>query len=645
MKKLTLLSVSAENYMGVEKKDIPIAKKNTYLTGVNRCGKTTMGNVTSEILTGKTMDGKVPTNLRPHDMYGNDIDRIPIIRSINCVLNGKSTEIEKITEQKWKKPRGEETEYFAGNETRFKVNGFDKKPKDYEAFIAEELADADTLLMCSNAQPFLNVLQKSTTEGRKILANLAGFSDEMFIESHPEYKHIPDITKGNSVEDTIKQLKRNLTAQRKEVERKRTELSYEKTRDTGESDKVMILEEEYQIILQRQAEVEEKLKGFDNSTADELTAKLAQIRSEMAAYQAEETADYYKEIKSLEKSLSDLKTKDNDLSTTVQNLGFEIETISLKRENTRKTVLSLHRQYEDVSAGLLINGKCPVCGSEIKEETEELKERNKDIRTRLSAIQKQIDDYEEYLQKSAKEFERLTAEQNKLRDERTDVREQIYMTENMLLAVEKPDVTQDTIYKQLEAKAADAEMKLARQAEIAEQRKLLENNRLELVAKAAQNRAMLQNEKDLAEAKEGKVTDLEDALKAEVQKCAMIEKAIDKVLDYSIAKNKALADMINPHFTHFKFEFLEYTQEGTPVETCKLVCNGTSYFGGLNGGDKKLVEIYLVAGLQELNGLCLPIWVDEASLIDPYRIPNNLEQQLIIINRTDDTDIVVKGEN
>ena len=103
--------------------------------------------------------------------------------------------------------------------------------------------------------------------------------------------------------------------------------------------------------------------------------------------------------------------------------------------------------------------------------------------------------------------------------------------------------------------------------------------------------------------------------------------------------------MINPHFTHFKFEFLEYTQEGTPVETCKLVCNGTSYFGGLNGGDMKLVEIYLVAGLQELNGLCLPIWVDEANLIDPYRVPTNLEQQLIIINRSDDTDIVVKGEN
>lgn len=79
------------------------------------------------------------------------------------------------------------------------------------------------------------------------------------------------------------------------------------------------------------------------------------------------------------------------------------------------------------------------------------------------------------------------------------------------------------------------------------------------------------------------------------------------------------------------------------METCKMICNGTDYANGLNGGDKKLCEIDLCRGLQQLNGLELPIWVDEANTIDPERIPG-LKQQLIIIERTDDL-LEVKGEN
>lgn len=66
-----------------------------------------------------------------------------------------------------------------------------------------------------------------------------------------------------------------------------------------------------------------------------------------------------------------------------------------------------------------------------------------------------------------------------------------------------------------------------------------------------------------------------------------------------------------------------------------MVCDGTDY-GNLNGGDRKLCEVDLCRGLQEMNGLNLPIWIDEANTIDPWRIPVDMEQQLILIGRTDD---------
>ena len=646
MKTIKLNEIKVDNYKGLlGERTVPIAPKNTYINGKNASGKTTLWDAWNDVLTGKTADGKAVTGVRPHDKEGNDIDRIPVVRSITCVLNGNSTVIEKITEQKWKKARGEDEEYFAGNETRFRVNGFDKKPKDYDAFMQNELGDPETLLMCLSAAPFLNTLQKSSTEARKVLEKLAGdFSLEKFIEEHPGYADVLQITQGNSIEDTIKQLKRNLASQHKDVDRRKTELSYEKTRDDDHDSNIDALEEEYKIIVQKQAEIDEKIAMLDTASADEIKAKLSQIRAEMAAYQAEETADYYKKLKALEAKKSELQGKVNDLTVEINDIGFAVENITNKREVTRKTILTMYEQYKDVEAGLLIGGRCPVCGQNIAEETEALKERNKDIRTRLAGIQKQIDDYEEYMARSAKDFQTQRNLQADKLEEREKLKGQARKVGLEIDALIKPDITQDVQYVELENIAKGLEAKLASLATAADEKKSLETQKLELIAKKAQNRAMLENEKGLQEEKDNRLVRLEKDLRSEVQRCADIERDIDRVLAFSIAKNKALADKINPHFKHFHFEFLEYTQEGAPVETCKLVCNGTSYFGGLNGGDKKLVEIYLVAGLQELNDLCLPIWIDEANIVDPQRFPTDLKQQLIIIQRSDDKEITVKGE-
>ena len=114
--------------------------------------------------------------------------------------------------------------------TTYAVDGFDIKQKQFTEW-QESIADPDVLLMCSNARPFLNTVQKSTSEARKILERMSGFKIEDFIAQNPEYAQIEEITKGHSVEDTLKQLRKNLNAQKKSADKARTELSYEKSRE------------------------------------------------------------------------------------------------------------------------------------------------------------------------------------------------------------------------------------------------------------------------------------------------------------------------------------------------------------------------------------------------------------------------------
>ena len=118
------------------------------------------------------------------------------------------------------------------------------------------------------------------------------------------------------------------------------------------------------------------------------------------------------------------------------------------------------------------------------------------------------------------------------------------------------------------------------------------------------------------------------------QKESDVLSQIDLLKEFSIQKNQALADAINPHFKHFQFQFLDYTQDGEPVEVCKMVVGGIDYFSGLNHSDQILCNIDLVAGLQELNGLKLPIWVDDAESVNEERFPK-MEQQVIYLKVSD----------
>ena len=50
------------------------------------------------------------------------------------------------------------------------------------------------------------------------------------------------------------------------------------------------------------------------------------------------------------------------------------------------------------------------------------------------------------------------------------------------------------------------------------------------------------------------------------QTVADIERNIDILNQFSIEKNSALAEVINPFMEGFKFEFLAFTNEGNPYE-------------------------------------------------------------------------------
>lgn len=680
MKTVTLEAIRLENYKSFSG-SIPGRKDfscefghRTKISGRNREGKSSLKDAYFDTITGKLADGSQPDKIRPHDENGVDIDRVDVVRELGLEIDGKLVTVTKKTAQKWRKPRGQSEEVFDGNVTTYAVDGFDIKQKQFTEW-QESIADPDVLLMCSNARPFLNTVQKSTSEARKILERMSGFKIEDFIAQNPEYAQIETITKGHAIEDALKQLRKNLNAQKKSADKARTELSYEKSREPEKGDaEISELQKSVDEYNKQIAGLDEQEKALNDvsSSYDEKSREIGELKSEQVKIRAERNAVLWENRQSVQNKIAELqsqkKEKLNELSLAEMDLkhasmGIERHTAEVKKAQEDWKKCS-EKEFEDSQLKAIQNEEfdkdsliCPTCGQHFPPEQEiQIRtdfEKRKAERIRIAEAEKvAFEDYKD------KELTRITESGNKAAAYLKEAKNAKEEAEKKIVEIKKSisdlalkiaekekelsalpaevDLSGDTEYTAISAQIETAQKSLeamdngsSARAEITEKR----NAYIRESAKLAAEINKIQSDK--AE-HERRVEELEEKLKAEGQKCADIEKNIDTLLNFSIEKNKALADMVNPYFKHFQFSFLDYTEkENNPFEMLKLMCDGTSYFDGLNGGDQRLVELDLCRGLQEMNGLCLPIWVDEANTIDPERIPQDLKQQLILIERVD----------
>ena len=679
MKTVKLRSIKLENYKSFSgslpgRKDFSCEfGHRTKISGRNREGKSSLKDAYFDTITGKLADGSQPDKIRPHDENGVDIDRVDVVRELGLEIDGKPVTVSKKTAQKWRKPRGQSEEVFDGNVTTYEIDGFDIKQKQFTEW-QESIADPDVLLMCSNARPFLNTVQKSTSEARKILERMSGFKIEDFIAQNPEYVQIEEITKGHSVEDTLKQLRKNLNAQKKSADKARTELSYEKSREPekGEAE-IAELQKSVDEYNKQIAELDEQEKALNDvsSVYDTKSKEIVELRNKQSQIRMERNSVILENRQSIQGEIADFqsqkKEKSNELSLAEMDLkhagmGIERHTAEVKKAQEDWKKYS-SREYPEEILEMIKAEKfdesslvCPTCGQDLPDEQAE-KIRANFEQKKARRIKDEESTKTVFYESKDKKLTEITEAGNKAATDLKEAKKAKEEAEHKISEIKKSisDLSLMIAEKEKELSALPAEVDLSGDAEytaisaqIEEAQKSLETMdngstaREEITEK--RNAYIRESEKLAAEINkiqsdkaehDRRVEELEEKLKAEGQKCADIEKNIDTLLNFSIEKNKALADKINPYFGHFQFCFLDYTIEGNPVETLKLVCDGTDYFGGLNGGDQRLVELDLCRGLQEINDLRLPIWLDESNTIDPERIPQDLEQQLICLERAD----------
>ena len=668
MKIVKIKSVDLQNYRcfnGEHEFHADFGDK-TRVSGKNGSGKSTILNAVMETLTGKNADGTQPDNVRPI-VDGQEVEGVDVVRTVTLDIDGKETEIKKITKQKRERVDGVMQYVPGSNVNSYSVDDISFNQKKLDEFISENICPPETLLACCNPNAFLSL--KSTTDMRAFLEKMAGFDLNEYIKSlGAEFSEVDEITKGHPIEQVQKTLNKQLTDQKKATTKAETEWKYEKAKavDSGEDDVTRLTEQkvsyENQIAIldEQEKSLDDVMAAYDQKSKDILDLKFEQ--SDIVRKANEGLVQQRKELDNAIFSLEqDKKSAENDLRMAEMdlrhaNMGVERHTAEVKKaqeyfkkcsekefsDNQLKTI-----KEEEFDKDSLI---CPTCGQKFPPEREIAIrtdfERKKADRIRIAEAEKVA--FEDY---KNKELTRITESGNKaaadlkeakkaqeeaeqkiaeLKQKITSLAMEIQQKQTELSKLpESVGMSDNAEYQKITDEIAQAEEALKQMNNGSEQRREITEKRNGYIRECAKLDAEINNIHRKKQAHEEEVEKLYQAFRDSSQKEADILRKRDILRNFSIQKNARIAELVNPNFTQFQFVFTDETQSGEIIETCKLMKNGIEY-KNLNYSDQLLCRIDLVCGFQKINGLSLPVFADNAESLNSWRLPETGRQMVFL---------------
>ena len=638
----------------------------TRVSGKNGSGKSTVMNAVMEVLTGKNADGTQADNVRPI-VDGQEVEGVDVERTVVLDIDGKETEIKKITKQKRERVDGVMQYVPGSNVNSYTVDGISFNQKKLDEFISENICPPETLLACCNPNAFLSL--KSTTDMRAFLEKMAGFDLNEYIKSlGAEFTEVEEITRGHSLEAVAKTLNKQLTDQKKATTKAETEWKYEKAKavDSGADDITRLTEQkvayenQISILDEQEKSLDDVMATYDQQSKDILDLKFEQSevvrKANEGLVQQRKTLDC--EIFSLNQ---DMKSAENSLRMAEMDLkhtgmGVERHTAEIKKAQEDWKSYS-EREYpeenfEKIKAEQFDESSlvCPTCGQDLPaEQAEKIRaefEQKKAIR-----IKSEEDIREQFYRQKDKKLTEITESGNKaatdlkeakkakeeaeqkiseLKQKITSFAMEIQQKRTELSKLpESVDLSDNAEYQKITAKIEQAEAALHEINNGSEQRREIANKRNGFIRECAKIDAEINNIQRKKKAYEEEVEKLYQAFRESSQKEADILRKRDILRNFSIQKNARIAELVNPNFTQFQFIFTDETQSGEIIETCKLMKDGIEY-KNLNYSDQLLCRIDLVCGFQKIKGLSLPIFADNAESLNSWRLPDTGSQMVFL---------------
>ena len=648
MTRVKIKSIHGENFMSYKDRKIELGDKNV-LSGRNRAGKTTSAHLTNWVLFNKDFYGRESKDIRPHDSDGNNIDYIDITGTLTLDIDGREVEIKKVQKQKWKKKDGS----FDGNFNILFLNGNEKSEKDFKAYL-EEIVPEETFLFCSNAQNFVRLDANKRRE--KLFSIIPTYTSEQVIEKFKEFEPIRNYLRLGTpeeinIDDAIAAVKRKLNGKGRGDKGLHGELDtipirideiskqIEDTRDI--ENKIIELKEQMEEFQEQEQELDNISMRFDS-----VSKSISELKQKQFRIEQQEEDKLNTQLSAVKDSIWNLVDEQSQIETKISSNIKQIssfESSIATKEGQRKALGErwISEKTKNFDESELV---CKYCGQEFPhQKQEEMKQKfeiaraetMKSIEVEGNKVSDEINGYKEFIVK-------LQSENTKFKDKLQEIEKSIDEKQNLMNELpQEVDLSKNEEYQALSKEIEEKTKSLSseQENEISFQKKEIRQR----LNKISSQIAELNQKIETVNSAKTRVAELEQERKEVAQKIANTEQELDLLKSFNKKKVELITEKINQEFKVVQFRMFEQQVNGDYKETCQMLVNGTSYDGKLNTGDKLLAELDLVSTFQRINGISVPVFLDNAGEVDPERIPQT-DFQLIMLQRADAEGLTVETE-
>ena len=390
MANVKIKHISIQNFCNINNLSIDIPER-SFIEGVNKAGKSTIKNAILWVLTGNLDSGKdAGTSIRPQTEDGVPVDYVDISVSITVSVDGNDFILTKTQKQKWQKKRGSEEKRKEGNENIYEISGIPKRAKDFEDWISENIAPADKLGYCVNANTFLNHDNKKRRE--LVLPLGKSYTNDEIIDKHPDYECLRNEFKVGTPEEVTSKYKKSIT----ELKRLQHDLPVR----ADELSKT-IVEEDFSALEAQRNDIHNKLQAIEaaNAKATELRKEINKAKIDLVTIKEK-----------LSGSARDLK---HNIELSIYGHKQNIENAQYMLKVAKEQVESVRAQIADKEMKVQLKKRemiatqdlqfatdsfiCPTCGQmlPIEKQDEKQAEFERDKAEKITAIEGVIELFEQ----------------------------------------------------------------------------------------------------------------------------------------------------------------------------------------------------------------------------------------------------------
>ena len=642
MKQLILKKIKISNFRG---RNIEVAfdEKQTRISGRNGIGKSTIFYSWAWLLTGWTD----PYNVKNANLFDNRVPLSPDTPTASVLaeisLDGYDYTLERQAIAKFVRKRStNEWEKSSSDEYRFFIDGVEMSAQGYTSWLESNICPIANMQFLVSGEFFAALVEDDKKRAREVLEGICG-------EVRPEdfkgdYSAIEEDMKRfpiSVIEDRIKAEMKPLKARMAEIPAiidskyatlaEYEQIDYDSLLKEIESKKADI--EQIDASILGQGKAIEPIMGERNRIYDLINDKSMMLYEAKIAHNNRETA----KISAVKAQLDEAKRKNASVARENEMAKANFDATCREVESQKRNLKmfedirnELLKQRDEIKARVFTEATCSYCGQELPYEKQE--------EMRLAFNEKKQKELELVVSKGKRNNESISATKETIaRLEELTAKGYTTLEVQDLSALEEQYRVAQTSFVPFESTSEYArlskeidDLKATLPAIPTNDNEALTNAKRMLIGEleTLNRRYGLKAKADSIREEIAKLQVEQRQVGSEI---ARLEGKIDKCKEYAQEKADIISFRVNGKLNDCKIEMWSTLKSGEVVGDCVILNKDGVKVSSTNGADKGLISIDLQKLFMRRYNVCLPIFLDEASIYDDSHLPYNEEYQSIYL--------------